>query len=135
MAQLSGHLTADFSSFTKAVDSAVVQLKGFESSAAKVGDSLQKMTDKLQGNKLIQDAVLMAKAVEEIGGVSQLTAKELQRMGATASEAIEKMHLSGKPIPANLQAIADGAKAADKATFDWKSTLTSAAGALGIAFS
>jgi hypothetical protein len=135
MAQLVGHLSADFSSFTKAVDTAVVTLKGFESSAAKVGDSLQKMTDKVQGNKFISDAVLMAKAVENIGGVSMLTAKELQTMGATASQAIEKMQLAGKPIPDNLRAIADGAKAADKATFDWKNTLVSAAGVLGVAFS
>ena len=68
MAQLVGHLSADFSSFTKAVDNAVISLKGFETGAGKVGDSLQRMADRFDGRKVIQDAILMADAVEKIGG-------------------------------------------------------------------
>ncbi|HZD62929.1 MAG TPA: hypothetical protein VE200_09060, partial [Xanthobacteraceae bacterium] len=86
MAQLVGHLSADFSSFTKAVDTAVISLKGFEGSASKVGDSLQRMADRFDGRKVIQDAILMAEAVEKIGGASKLTDKELQRLGSTAAE-------------------------------------------------
>jgi hypothetical protein len=135
MAQLVGHLSADFSSFTKAVDTAVISLKGFEGSASKVGDSLQRMADKFDGRKVIQDAILMAEAVEKIGGASKLTDKELARLGSTAAEAVQKMERLGMEVPANLRQIADGAKKAESATLDWRAALTSAASAFGIAFS
>src|SRR6187455_1807882 len=135
MAQLVGHLSADFSSFTKAVDTAVISLKGFEGSASKVGDSLQRMADRFDGRKVIQDAILMAEAVDKIGGASRLTDKELQRLGSTAAEAVQKMERLGMEVPANLRQIADGAKKAESATLDWRAALTSAASAFGIAFS
>ena len=142
MAQLTGVMTADFSSFTRAVDQAQVQLKGFEGNAGKVESSLTRMANSLSGNKLIQDATLMAEAVELVGGASKLTDAELKRLGATAAEAVEKMKRLGMEVPDGLQKIADGAKkvetatkSAEQSTFDWKSALISTAGAFGVAFS
>jgi hypothetical protein len=107
---IKGEFTADFSSFTAAVDAADVKLQGFQANSNVVQSSLNRMANALQGNKLMQDATLMAEAVERIGGVAKLTETELTRLGAQATEAIEKMHAAGKQVPPNLQAIADEAK-------------------------
>ena len=77
----------------------------------------------------------MVKAVEDIGGASKLTEKELARLGATTNEAVEKMKALGMEVPKGLQDIADQTKGATKATTDWMGTLTKVAGAVGIAFS
>jgi hypothetical protein len=135
MAQLTGVLGADFSSFTKAVDDAVIHLKGFETGAVKVEGALERMANSLSGTTLIQKATLMAEAVEAIGGVSKLTGQELQKFGAQATEAIEKARLTGVQVTPQLQAIADAAKGATTETFNWKNALVSAAGAFGVAFS
>jgi hypothetical protein len=135
MAQLSGHLTADFSSFTNAVAGAQVSLRDFEGDAGKVERALQGMTDRFDGKKLIQDAILMAEAVEKIGGATTLTDAELQKLGRTAGEAVQKMERLGMEVPANLREIATAAKDAESATFDWRAALLSTAGAFGIAFS
>ncbi len=109
MAGLTGHFTADFSSFKAAVDAADTQLKGFDAGASKVQASLNRMGQALSGTQIQAQAALMAKAVEDVGGVSALTEKELQRVGATAQEAAEKLRAIGKDVPANIQAIADAA--------------------------
>src|SRR4030095_6727201 len=103
MAQLSGHLTADFSSFTNAVAAAQVSLRDFEGDAGKVENALQRMTDRFDGREVIQDAILMAEAVEKIGGATALTDEELQKLGRTAGEAVQKMERLGLEVPANLR--------------------------------
>src|SRR2546427_11774651 len=107
---------ADFSSFQAAVAQAEVQLRGFEGSAAKVETSLNRMANSLSGTKLIQDATLMAQAVEQIGGPSKLTTNELARLGTQAGEAGEKMKRLRIEGPPGLEAIASadhGATAAN----------------------
>jgi len=107
---------ADFSSFVDAVNKADVTLRGFESGAAKVEKQLSRMTDGFSGRRVIQEATLMARAVEEAGGVSTLTANELKRVGATAQEAADKMRALGVDVPKNIQMLADAAKNADDGT-------------------
>jgi len=106
---LNAHFIADFNSFYDAVTKAETQLKDFDSDANKVEASLNRVADSLSGRKLIQEATLMQKAVEDIGGVSRLTADELARVGAQADTAIEKMKKMGVEIPPGLQKIADEA--------------------------
>jgi hypothetical protein len=106
---LTAKFIADFSSFTRAVDQAEVELRGFESEAHKVERSLARMTDSFSGRRVIQDATLMARAIEEIGGASKLTDAELQRVGATAQEAVEKMQRLGQDVPASLETLATAA--------------------------
>jgi hypothetical protein len=106
---ITGKLLADFSDFTRAVQTADVQLKGFETSASKVGTSLTRMVDSFSGRKIISDATLMAKAIEDIGGPAKLTATELQRVGTIANEAAEKLKAMGKDVPPGIQKIADEA--------------------------
>jgi hypothetical protein len=113
MGALTGKFLADFSSFTNAVAKAEVQLKGFEGDANKVATSLDNMANRLKGNRLVQDAQVMAEAVDRIGGISKLTDKELQRLSAQAQEAAEKLRRMGEGVPANLQKIADAAKSTE----------------------
>lgn len=112
MPPLTGKLLADFSDFYDAVRQAEVELKGMETGAANVEKSLNRMVDSLSGRKVVQDATLMAEAVQRIGGVSQLTAAELQRVGRAAEEAVAKLQALGKEIPADLERLAAAARSA-----------------------
>lgn len=108
---ISAKFAADFSDFQAAVAKADVSLKGLETGAGRVGTSLNKMANSLSGTKLIQDATIMAEAVERVGGVSKLTEQELARVSAQAKEAAAKLVAMGQDVPPGIQKIADaGAK-------------------------
>ena len=112
---LSATFTANFSSFYDAVDKAEIKLKEFGAGAENAGKRLSAMGNQFSGVKIIQDATLMVKAIEEIGGVTKLTEKELAKLGNTANEAVAKMKALGMDVPKNLQKIADETKNANKA--------------------
>ena len=122
---------ADFSSFNQAVDKAEAKLTDFTAGASKVEKALARMTDRFSGRRVLQEATLMEKAVDAIGGTSKLTATELQRVGATASEAIAKLKALGSEVPAGLQRIADEATKAGKASGGFAAQLSSINGLLG----
>jgi hypothetical protein len=109
---ITGIFQANFDSFYDAVEKADVQLKGFEDDANKVGNTLNRLAVSFSGKQIVQDATMMAKAIEEVGGVSKLTEAELTRVSAKAAEAVEKMRALGIEVPANLQKLADASKAA-----------------------
>ncbi len=143
---LTAHFTANFSSFTDACAKAEVALKGIQDGADQVDTRMKRMADSLSGVKIVQQASIMAEAVERVGGVSKLTAQELQRVGATAAEAAEKLRILGQDVPPGIQKIADAAKAAQgelektakTGTASFEGLLGSVknlAGALGLAFS
>ncbi len=104
---ITGKFEADFASFLSAVDQADAKLKSFEGDGAKVEKQLTRMGNSLSGTKLIQDAVLMAEAVDRIGGASKLTAEEMARVGSATAEAVAKMRALGVDVPAQLQRVAD----------------------------
>lgn len=112
---ISGHFAADFASFFDACTKAEVSLKGIESGGEKVEGRLDSMANSLNGTRIIQQATIMAEAVERVGGVSTLTEKELARVGGTAQEAANKLRAMGQDVPPGIQKIADAAKDADKA--------------------
>lgn len=126
---------ADFSSFDKAVKEAEIELRSFESGAGKVEKALSNMVDRFSGRRAIQEAGLIERAVQEVGGISALTEKELQTLGAKATEAIEKMKKIGVVVPPGLQNVADAAKTADARLSGMIGTVGELAGAFGIAFS
>src|SRR4051812_30346448 len=107
---ITGTFGADFSAFQSAVDQAVTKLIVFEGNATTVTNSLSRMEKSFSGVKMIQDATLMAEAIERVGGVSHLTADELEQAGLKAEAAAEKMKAMGMAVPANIQQIADAAK-------------------------
>lgn len=114
---ITGKFQADFTSFSTAVEKAQVELRGFEGNANKVETALSRMTDQFSGRKVIQDATLMAQAIENVGGVTKLTATELQKVGAQAQAAGDQFRKWGQEVPSNIQAIADASK---NAASSWK---------------
>lgn len=129
---ITGTFAADFSAFSTAVDSADAKLKGFEDDANKVGASLSRMATSLSGTKMLQDATLMAEAVERIGGVTKLTEAELQRLGAQAQEAVAKMRAMGIDVPDKLQQVATASREAAAGTSAWSEALGLAGSALAL---
>jgi hypothetical protein len=107
---LSATFQADFASFTAACSRAEVSLTSFEQNAGRVESRLSRLTNSFSGTKIIQDATLMAEAVERAGGVSTLTASQLQRVSSVAAEAAEKMQKLGQEVPQGLQRLADAGK-------------------------
>jgi hypothetical protein len=116
MAALTASFEADFSSFYDACKQAVVELKSFETGASQVEDKLDRMTNKFSGQKVIQDAQLMAEAIERLGGVSTLTEAELARVGRVANEAVEKMQALGMDVPKGMEELAAATKGAGDST-------------------
>lgn len=107
---VTGKLQADFASFYSAVDQAEVKLRSFESGSAKVESQLSRMVDGFSGRRVISEATLMAEAIERSGGVSKLTASELERAGATAAQAAEKMRALGIEVPKGINDLASSAE-------------------------
>jgi len=116
---LTGVLGADFSKFTDAVDAAELKLRSFESGASKVESSLSRMGNAFSGQKVVQDATLMAKVFEDMGGAASFTEKELARMSVTAREAVEKLEALGKDVPDGIRRLADETKHAATSTETW----------------
>jgi hypothetical protein len=114
---ISGKFEADFAAFHTAVESAEVKLRSFEGSSARVETQLNRMVDSFSGRKVIQEAELMERTFRSLAsqGIG-LTDAELQRMGATATEAIAKMRAMGIDVPPGLQRIADEARGAAEET-------------------
>lgn len=104
---------ANFSGFNVAVQQADDQLKSFTVDSEKVEKQLGRMTDSFSGAKVIQQATLMADAIERVGGVSVLTEQELARVGAVAQEAMAKAEALGMEAPASVQALAAATQGAE----------------------
>lgn len=135
---LTGTLLANFSDFNTAVEQSQIKLRGFETSAGKVGTALSRMTDTFSGRQITSEATLMVAAIERVGGVSKLTEAELKRVGATASEAAAKLRAMGAEVPVGIQKIADAAKNASAGTNTFASSLknvNSLLGAFGVSLS
>src|SRR4029450_10239797 len=116
---VTGVFSADFGSFFDAVEKSETKLKALETDANKVENSLTRMANSFSGQKIIQDATLMAKVFEDAGGATAFTEKELQRMNTTANEAIAKLTDLGKDVPPGIPRICDETKQATKETDSW----------------
>jgi hypothetical protein len=121
---LSATFAADFSSFYTAVEQAKTKLVSMDAEARKVGGTLNRMVDQFSGQKLIQQATLMVKAVQDVGGAGVLTENELKRVGRTVDEASEKMRKLGIAVPKSFQDISAAAKEVNPPTQTWASSLT-----------
>jgi hypothetical protein len=132
---ISGKLEADFATFYQAVDESTIRLRRFDAGAAQVETSLSRMVDNFTGRKIIAEATLMAEAVERIGGAAKLTDAELQKVARTASEAVAKFDAMGREAPANIRNLANELKTGEGALSSMAGSVSSLAGAFGIAFS
>jgi hypothetical protein len=128
---LQGVFNADFTAFTAACAAAETSLKGFETGASKTETALNRMADSISGQKIVQQAMLATKAVEDVGGAATLTEKELARMSDMAAQGAEKLQRMGQTVPPQMQALADATKATSDNTSTWNSVLTTLEGTFG----
>jgi flagellar biosynthesis chaperone FliJ len=110
---ITGVFEADFSKFQTAVTQANLTLRGFQTNSEKVEAGLNRVGNSLSGQKVIQQASLMAKAVEDLGGKTKLTADELARVQSVANEAVAKFSALGQTAPKAIQDLATAGKDAD----------------------
>lgn len=102
---------ADFTSFYDAVQKAEVELRGFEDGAGRVEKQLNRTADAFSGRKVLQEATLAAKAIEDIGGASKLTENEQTKVNALVTEALAKYRALGQEAPAALLELQKATKA------------------------
>src|SRR6185436_12491453 len=129
---ITAKFTADFQSFYDAVKTAEARLTDFQSGAGRVEKSLNRMVDNFSGRKVIQEATLAAEAIERIGGVSNLTAKELEDVSAKADEAVKKLRTMGADAPKNLQDLAAASNRASQSLSATANTLRQIDGPLNL---
>ena len=104
---ISGKLQADFGSFLDAVAQANLKLVDMGKGASSVETKLNNMVANFSGRKVVQEALAMTTALEAAGGSSKLTTAELEKVGAKAAEAAEKMRKLGYEVPPGIQKLAD----------------------------
>lgn len=97
---------ADWTSFYDAVDKGTVKIVSFQDGARNAEGQLNRMVDNFSGRRIIQEATVMAEAVERVGGTSKFTMSELERMSRVASEAAAKMKVMGVEVPPAIQELA-----------------------------
>jgi hypothetical protein len=110
---------ADFSTFIDAINQADLKLADMGKGAEKVEGQLNAMVDKFSGRALIQQASELTIAIDKLGGVSTLTAREIEVVGNKANEAVEKLHKLGYEVPKGLQDLADATKQASTANTEY----------------
>jgi hypothetical protein len=130
---ITGIFNADFSDFYTAVEQAKIKLVDFESEAADVSKSLNKVNESLSGRKIMQDAAEITRVIENMGGVAHLTANEIGAIGPKVNEAVAKLKLMGQAVPESMQKLADETKNATTNFNGLASVASGVAGGFGIA--
>jgi TP901 family phage tail tape measure protein len=100
---------ADFGQFVSELGRVDVKLRDFSASADKSSARLQRMADSLNGNKIAEQAALSAAALDKIGGASQATERQLQKLAAPIREFIELAERRGQAVPKVFRDIANEA--------------------------
>ena len=95
MNNLSTTFVANFTSFYQAAEKATVHLEQIAVDSDKVQKALNRTAASFTGDRLIREATLSARALDQMGGASILTAKEAERLGKSYDEAIRKMQAMG----------------------------------------
>jgi hypothetical protein len=114
---ISATFVARFDSFFEQVSKAEAHLGELTSSSESVQKSIDRLAKSFSGDKIIQDATLTAKAIEDMGGAAILTEKEAARVNRTMTDAMEKMSKLGQEIPPGIKKLADEtANAGNKTT-------------------
>jgi len=139
---ITGKFAADFSEFTSAVQSAETELRSFETGAANVQKRLNTVSDAFSGRRVMSEAAIATKAVEELGGATTLTATEQAKVNRLVTEAIAKYEALGQQAPADMLALAKATEQSaaplekiPAANASILSSVAPLAGAFGLAFS
>jgi ribosomal protein L10 len=99
---LTATLRADITQFEKAITTAETKITGLSRSTTQVNTELKKFGNEFGGATLIRQANLMAKAVEDIGGVTKLTTAEQKKLSGSVDEALAKYRALGQEVPPSL---------------------------------
>jgi TP901 family phage tail tape measure protein len=99
---LTATLRADITQFERAIQQAETRITGLQRSTTQVNRELAKFGNDFGGATLIRQANSMAKAVEDIGGVTKLTTAEQKRLSGTVDEALAKYRALGQEVPPAL---------------------------------
>ncbi len=110
---LTATFKADFQDLFTKVQQAQEKLGGLSQGAITTGTSFDRMVNSFSGTRIVNEANAMVKVVDQLGGTSKLTAAELQKIGAIASEAAAKLTAMGQTVPPGIQKIADETKNAN----------------------
>lgn len=102
---LTATLRADITQFERAIQQAETKISGLQRSTTQVNRELAKFGNEFGGANLIRQANSMAKAVEDIGGVTKLTTTEQKRLSSTVDEALAKYRALGQEVPPKLVVI------------------------------
>lgn len=78
---------------------ATVTVGNFDKFTANAGRSLTRMVESFSGARIVAEAQKMAAAVEQVGGVSALTERELRRVQASVDAAADKLTRLGVAVP------------------------------------
>src|SRR5262245_9365872 len=124
---------ADFSDFSAAVAKAQAKFTEFRKESAQVENQLKRVTDGFLGRKILSEAQLAVKAVQEIDGVTKLTAKEQQNLNALLSEALAKYQALGKTAPKEMVELEKATRQAEQSTSVLSTKVVAVGAAIGTA--
>lgn len=93
--------------------------KDFGNAASSVSAQQRRINqafESFSGDKIARDAAAVAKAVEQVGGASKLTAAEQSRVNTTVTEAIAKYSALGQTAPKSLIELEQATRKVEAAT-------------------
>lgn len=98
--------TADISQFRASLAQATTVVTGFDRTVGQVNRDLARFGNQFSGATIARQAETIAKAIEQVGGVTRLTDSEIKRANATIQEAVSKYRALGTQAPADVQRLA-----------------------------
>lgn len=114
MPAITAKFTADVTDFRAKLSSAQTSVTAFQRTTTQVNNELKKFGNEFSGATLIRQAETMARAVEEIGGVTRLTEKEQKRLNDTVQDALAKYKALGQEAPVEMRLLATELKHVQK---------------------
>lgn len=104
---------ADFSKWLDGIRAVNGSLDQLQAVVGTTDRSVDAMSKRFDGTKVIGEANKMVAAVEQIGGAATLTDSEARRVNATVTEAIDKMQRLGGTAPPEMLKLRDATSRAN----------------------
>ena len=102
MANLRATFSADFVQFEASLQRAAVQTTAFDRATKTALTGLRREIESFKGDNLAIQAARMVEAVNQIGGVSKLTDKELAKLSSTIADVTQKAQRMGETVPPSI---------------------------------
>lgn len=115
---LAATFTANFSDFNAALEAASRKMEGFQVPVGNVERQLRTLETSFSGANILREADAIYTAINNLGGPSTLTAREMENVRNKVGEAIEKYQALGQEVPPHLQDLYDKTSAVKSATDD-----------------